>query len=488
MHVYLIYPRSPGADTEQWNLSWYGRLLGRRVAAAPPLGPALLAACTPPGVDLTAVDENVSEVDPDARPDLVAISTHTAAAPRAYELARLFRSGGVPVVLGGIHASMLPDEASRHADFVIAGEAEEAWPRFLRDFTKGKARPHYRGRPCPPEAIPGPRWDIFQSRHYLAHAVQANRGCLFDCDFCSTTAFTGRGLRRRSMESVVREMRRSLEQEPDKPLALADNDVLADPAWAREFADRVSGLSVNWTGYASLKAADHPDLLHRLAKSGCLSLVVGFESLNPVSLDSVNKYGNDVGRYRRAVEAVQGAGIAVVGSFVFGLDGDGPGIFERTAAFIEDNKILLLNLNVLTPYPGTRLHGRLVRQGRLLHRDWGRYDRRHACYRPKGMTPEQLEEGFYWIEEETHKRPAFAERLKHFLGNGSLRRRLHAHLSPRDMLSAAPRLLRHLSLDDMVFLADILASSDFGPRDRRLFYAMAGMNGAPAFQETLAAR
>jgi radical SAM superfamily enzyme YgiQ (UPF0313 family) len=476
--VYLINVRSPRAEAEQTSAVMFQKVLGRRLSPSEPLGLAVLAACTPAGIHLRAVDENVADVDLEAGPDLVGLSFHTPCAPRAYELAAHFRSRSIPVVMGGPHVSLLPDEARLHADHIVTGEAERAWPAFLNDFRSGRAKPSYAGSPCPGESMPLARWDIYPRDAYLARTLQASRGCPNNCDFCANIRLSDRRLRLRPPDNVIREMSTRLESPGRRIFFIVDNDLFADTDWSMALVDRIKDLGVDWWGFASVKAGSHPELLKRMAQSGCRYLIVGFESLSEDSLKAVHKPGNLPDLYTRIVRTIQDRGIAVHASFVLGLDGDGPDIFERTARFAENQGILIANINVATPYPGTELHRRLDRQGRLLHRNWELYDRTHVCFKPAKMSVEELAEGYRALSIAINGRSPSWRRLRSFLASAPADppiRSMTASGGPKlKTLRRVPRFLRRTSPADWAFYIRLLTARRLGPPSRRLFYATAG--------------
>ncbi|HUT94529.1 MAG TPA: radical SAM protein, partial [Thermoguttaceae bacterium] len=328
---------------------------------------------------------------------------------RAYELARRWRGRGAKVVLGGLHPTSLPHEAAEHADAVCIGPAETAWAQVLDDFEHGRLRKVYQGR-CEGSAalVPIPRRDLMNPRAYLIrYTMVTSRGCPHSCDFCYKTSFWGPTYYE---PRPIAEIERELATLDDRLVFFLDDNLLANRRHARALFDVLRGSGIVWQAAASLDVAADPGYLEEAYEAGCRSLFVGFESLSPENMRGNNKPVNAATDYAEACRRLHDAGIMINGSFVFGFDHDAPDVFDRTVEFAVESKILTATFHVLTPLPGTRAFARLEAEGRLLHRDWAYYDTDHAVFRPRRMTPDQLEAG--------HKR-AYRE----FLTYGSILRR-----------------------------------------------------------------
>lgn len=369
----------------------YFRLI--KYSQFPPLSLLTIAGLTPSDRwDITVRDEHVesSEVAHDV--DLVGIQTYISSAGRAYELADRWRRRGAKVVLGGLHATSLPEEAAQHADAVCVGPAEPVWGQILDDFERGRLGGIYRGA-CEGSAalVPLPRRDLMNPRAYLLrHTLVTSRGCPHACDFCYKSSFWGPHFYEpRPLAAVERE----LEQVNDGLAFFLDDNLLANQRHAQALFEVLRGSGIVWQAAASLDVAGDPRYLKEAYQAGCRSLFVGFESLSPENMRGNNKRVNVAANYAEACRRFHDAGIMINGSFVFGFDCDGPDVFERTVEFTIENKILTASFHVLTPLPGTRTFARLEAEGRILHRNWSRYDTNHAVFRPLRMTPEQLEEG-----------------------------------------------------------------------------------------------
>ncbi len=363
----------------------------------PPLSLMTIAALTPEKHNVTITDESVEAVDFDQKPDLVGLTAMTAAAPRAYQIADRFRQQGVPVVMGGMHASALPDEALQHVDSVVIGEAEELWPQLLADLEDGSLQPVYRHEEYPdPATIPAARRDLVDINKYVAkYTLQASRGCPFACSFCTVSTFFGRTYRTRPIEDVVAEAA-SLGGEP---LILVDDNIMGKPSYAERLFEALADLKTTFATQASTTMLKSPELIVQAAEAGCRALFVGLESISPQQLANVGKKFNVVEKYKELVQRLHDNGISIIGSFMFGLDGDKPDVFERTADFAEEAQIDIAQFSILTPLPGTKLYHQLQREDRIFEDDWSNYDGTRATFVPQGMSREKLDAGLQWIYE-----------------------------------------------------------------------------------------
>lgn len=426
MRIRLILPTTSAPVGSPLDFRYITRLVkGQKGPGCIPLALPTLAALTPPDVEVAITDENVELVDLDERPDVVGISYITASAPRAYAIADAFRARGVFVILGGFHASQFPDEALEHADSVAIGEAEDTWPRFVEDARAGNAGRRYACERMPDlQRLVVPRWDCVRADRYYYFHVQASRGCRFDCDFCQVREIQGRD-RYKPVDNVLREIGviRRINRTPGRDaVTFADDNIVSDRRYALELFRGLASLNVSWTSQCSLTIAQDEELLDQAARSGCSGLFIGFESICQESLDGVNKGKmNRVEAYPTAIERIRARGINVFGSFVLGFDPEDPDVFRRTLAFIDEARITFPIFHVLTPIPGTRLHARLEREGRILHHRWEEYNGGSVCFRPKGMTPEQLQRGYYWISRQAYGREATLGRIDRLWRAGALR-------------------------------------------------------------------
>lgn len=358
----------------------------------PPHCLQILSALTPPEHEVVIYDEYHRPAPENIKADLVGISVWTAAANRAYYLADKFRASGLPVILGGPHVTICPDEAQNHADCVLVGEAEGIWASLLRDYQNGQLKTRYMGEPMPLSETPDADWSCVPASNYvLTASVSASRGCTNRCWFCFESSRKGVSFRQRPLEMVLREV----EGRASKTVAFIDNDLLADPAYAIELLKALIPMKIQWFGMTTIGAADDEDLLDLLAESGCRTLYIGFESVNHDCLNEVRKGWNKVENYVRNVRRLHDRDIMVNGSFVFGFDNDGPDVFDHTVQFGIEAKLETATFTILTPYPSTLLYKKLDAEGRILDRDWAHYDTTRAVYQPKRMTPAELEAGYF---------------------------------------------------------------------------------------------
>ena len=368
----------------------------------PPISLSYLAALTPPDWEIRIVDENVEPlILEDA--DFVGITAYTSNSPRAYEVSEHYRQRGIKTVIGGVHASMLPDEAMRFADSVVVGEAESIWSQVLNDFDSNDLKRCYRGEHIFLENLVKQRRDLLNyDKYYVKGHVETARGCPNDCEFCSVTALYGRKYRQRPVEDVLDE----LETIESKNLFFLDDNILGYGRQAEERATQLfrgmveRGLNKRWACQVGIDFADNPNLLRLAKNAGCLAAFIGFESLNEESLQSMHKARNlrmGVSNYAEVVKRIRDHGILVSGAFVFGSDGDKKDVFDRTAEFVLKSKMDGAQFSILTPLPGTRLYARLKHEGRLLRTnypdDWRYYGFTRAVFRPMHMMPDELEDG-----------------------------------------------------------------------------------------------
>jgi radical SAM superfamily enzyme YgiQ (UPF0313 family) len=354
-----------------------------------------LAALTPDDIEVKLIDEAVDPIDFDEAVDLVGITVNTYLAPRSYQISREFRKRAVPVVLGGVHPSLYPEEAMAHADAIVIGEAEDTWELLLRDFQKGQMKPIYRTtRRHSLVGLPIPRRDLLKRNAYLTtNTIQTTRGCPFKCDFCSVTDFFGKTYRCRPIPEVLREIETL---NLNRPLVFVDDNIIGRPQYARELFEAITPYKVRWGSQCSINLANHPDLMKAAKKSGCVAMFIGIESISQQNLDEVHKNVNHVDKYSEVIKRIHDHGIAINAGMILGMDHDDESVFERTLEFLEKAKIEYATFHILTPVPGTPLYRRMEAEGRIIDRDWSKYNGGYSVFRPKLMSPEALEEGYYW--------------------------------------------------------------------------------------------
>lgn len=388
-----------------------------------------VAALTPRRHEVRIVDENVEPVDFAADADVVAVSFMTALAPRAYAIADAFRSRGAVTVAGGYHPTSCPEEAARHFDSVVVGEAENLWPRVVADIEAGKPGRIYRSDEAADLSdLPEPRRDLTArtARHYVTTcAVQTGRGCRHRCRYCSITAFHKGTFRSRPLESVLAELRGL-----PRNFMFVDDNIIADPDYAKELFRALIPLQKRWVSQCSIEIANDPELLRLAHHAGCRGLFIGIETTSARNLAAVGKGFNDVREYGRRIRAIRGMGIGVIAGMIVGMDNDEPGVFERTLRFLQKMRIDALQLNIMTPLPGTPLFDRMRREGRIIDRDWSHYDFRHCVIRPKGMTATELQQGADWLYAQFYRLDRIIMRtLRGFFTLGPLPALLAARLN-----------------------------------------------------------
>ncbi len=360
----------------------------------PPLGLATLAGFLPDDAEVTIEDEHVERVRLDDEPDLVVIQAYITSARRSYELADHYRRRGAHVVIGGLHATSLPDEAAQHADTVFLGPGEDTWPRFLDDLAAGRPAPRYASTTRTLHGLPPVRRDLIKRHLYLVpNSIVVSRGCPHSCDFCYKDAFFegGKSFYTQTVDAALAEIDRL----PGHHLYFLDDHLFGNPRFARELFAGMTGMGRLWQAAGTVKSVLQPRLLEAAVESGLRSLFVGFETISTANLIEHDKRQNLDRDYGAAIRRLHDLGVMVNGSFVFGMDDDDPTVFDRTVAWAVEHGIETATFHILTPYPGTGLFGRMESSGRLLHRDWDRYDTRHTVFRPARMTPDRLEAG-YW--------------------------------------------------------------------------------------------
>lgn len=360
-----------------------------------------IAALTPEDWDVEILDARVKAVDCNIKVDIVGITGLTAEMPSAYEIADNFRKRGVKVVMGGVHVSAMPDEALKHADAVVIGEAELVWGKLLDDFKNGTLKPKYQANNlCDMKDMAIPRRDLLDRKMYTSgfNTLQATRGCPFNCDYCAVTAFFGNEFRVRPIDEVIEDIKGFDTNE----FFFMDDNIVGKPKYAKELFKRLMPLNMIWGSQASITMAKDSELLELYAKSGGRYAFIGFESLSQKNLENMHKGWNSVDTYKEAIKRIHNTGINIVGSFVFGLDEDDKTVFKNTFDFIMETKIDAAQFHILTPLPGTVTYNTLEKGGRIIDRNWAKYHTGEVVFQPKGMTIDELQNGYYWIFRNTY--------------------------------------------------------------------------------------
>ena len=385
----------------------------------------LLAALTPPGHTITIVDEAFAPDDTDQDVDLVGITVMTDLALRAYRIADTYRRKGVKVVMGGIHPTVLPDEALEHADAVVVGEAEDIWPRLVSDAASGQMQRLYRaGKMTDLQCLPKPRRDLFpgtKGKGYIPIpiGVETSRGCPYDCEFCSIGRTLGHHYRVRLVQEVIAE----IESIDSRHLFFVDDALGLNRNVAKKLFTEMIPLRRLWLGQGTVSLAEDLELLRLMRRSGCLGLLVGFESVQKGTQNEVNKIKNLKIDFYEAMRRFHGEGFGILGTFVFGSDYENKDVFEQTLEFTMRSRMDCVELRILTPYPGTRLYERLLSEGRLFVRDWWLrgYPPDTLLFQPRGMTADELISGFARLNRQAY---SFGAMTKRFFGMNPWKRTL----------------------------------------------------------------
>jgi len=357
----------------------------------PQMALPILAALTPDRHEVRIVEEEFKDVDMSLAPDVVGLSLMTANAPRGYWMADRFREKGAKIVIGGIHPSVLPEEAGRHADAVVVGEGEPVWPEVVADAEAGRLRPLYKAEGIADLASqPHPRRDLMPRRRFMNLApVTTTRGCPYRCEFCSVPAVFGLKIRHYPVEWVVEDVKRS----GSRYHMILDDNVVGQPSFAMELFKALKPLKIVWVGQASMSFARNDEMMRLAYESGCRGLFFGLETVSETSMKRMKKSFTGLGEVADGIRDIQARGIKFHASVVFGFDTDEPAIFDETVDFLVRARVHSVTFNILTPYPGTAVYERLKAEGRLFTEDWTRYDHSTVVFRPRTMTPRALAEG-----------------------------------------------------------------------------------------------
>ena len=420
MKVKLILPALTEAKSPFWRPIKYSLF--------PPLGLATLAGYLGPDDEVTLQDEHVETLDLDDQPDLVVIQVYITSAYRAYRIADHYRRKGAYVCLGGLHVTSLPEEAAQHADTIFTGPGEDTWPAFLEDFRSWFPKKIYRSHARSLLGIPSPRRDLIKRHLYLVpNSIVVSRGCPHRCDFCYKESFFQGG--RSFYTQAVDEALAEIERLPGRHLYFLDDHLFGDPRFAAALFDGMRGMGRLWQAAGTVQSVLRPSLLEKAVSCGLRSLFVGFETLSADNLLAQHKHQNldrhsQLPAHQAAIHRLHGLGVMVNASFVFGMDGDDAGVFDRTVEWAVQQGVETATFHILTPYPGTALHARIQAQGRITSQNWDLYDTRHAVFRPLRMSAETLEAGYWHAYRDFYRwgsilrgawsKPDLAGRLRHF--------------------------------------------------------------------------
>jgi radical SAM superfamily enzyme YgiQ (UPF0313 family) len=368
-----------------------------------------LAAFVSDNWEVIHIDEAVTPVNVSLNVDLVGVTFHTPSASHVYDLTSQFRKRGIPVVLGGPHVTLMPNEAQQYADVIFVGEAETHWAQFLKDFEKGQHQRRYNSNTPPSlENAPMARKELFHRHDYTAGRLFATRGCIYGCDFCALAVIYQRKVRKRPVEAVAAEYASFA----GKVIIFWDDNLANDREYAKALFQAIEPHKKWWSSQVSIQAGEDAEFLEWAARSGCKQLFIGLESISQASMNEVHKGFNRVEEYARAIQRIQSHGIAVQAGIVFGFDNDTETVFRETLDFLEEAGVQNATFNILTPYPGTTLYKRLEAEGRILTQDWSKYNgREDVVFQPRQMSPETLLEGYRYANKRFYSPASIFRRL-----------------------------------------------------------------------------
>jgi radical SAM superfamily enzyme YgiQ (UPF0313 family) len=373
----------------------------------PQLALHILEGLTPEEHEVHIIEEETENVDLNEECDLVGLSCMTANAPRAYYFAAEFRKRGKSVVLGGVHPTILPEEAAQHADSVVIGEVENIWEELLEDFQVFKLKKFYRKEPASLERYIPMKNTKEKRGPFNVIPIMTTRGCPYNCEFCSVTNIYGRQIRHVPIENVVRQ----IEESGGKKYMFLDDNIIGHPKYAKELFKAIRPLNIKWVGQATVSLAKEVELMALAAESGCSGLFFGVESVSETQLKRMKKSAGEVIKIEAAVRRVMDFGIYFHASLIFGFDDDTQAVFPETLEFLNRTKVATASFNILTPYPGTRVYEQFKKEGRLLTEDWKYYDHSTCVFRPKHMSAYELHKGKIWVKKEFSKITNIMKRL-----------------------------------------------------------------------------
>lgn len=379
-----------------------------------PLQLGVLAGLTPPDVEVVLHDDRIEKIPYDEPTDLVAITIETFTARRAYEICAEYRQRGIPVIAGGMHATLATSEVALHVDAVLSGDAESCWAQVIEDAMNKRLKPLYRSEGGVPQPRSMTRRDIFKGKGYLPLSLmQFSRGCIYECSYCATSAFFKKRHFMRNIDDVVRE----IETQGLKFIFFVDDNIVGNPEQAKKLFRALAPLKIRWVSQASLDQTKDLELMDLMVKSGCLGNVIGFESIEIASLTSMKKGPNIAGFnfYKEEIEILNDYGMQTWAAFLLGSDTDTLDTIKRTVDFAMRNKFTFAAYNILMPYPSTPIFEKLKREKRLLYNEkWWlhpEYRFNYAAFKPRNMTADELTEACFHARKEFNSIPSLAKRL-----------------------------------------------------------------------------
>jgi radical SAM superfamily enzyme YgiQ (UPF0313 family) len=422
MKIALVIPRNiEKTEKSFYDYKFFSEFLFSKKYFSYLLAIPTLVSLTPPEHEIRVFDENIEDVDYNWGADLAGITVRTVFAKRAYVISEAFRKAGAKTVLGGIHPSMCTEEALQYCDTVVVGEAEHIWPALLTAARAGKLQRVYKAdRLTDLTESPLPGRSALSRNKYFADIVQTTKGCPFHCEFCSVHAFDGTKIRNKTVEQVIKEIidisacaNTKIKQ---KSIFFADDNIIANRKFARGLFTALKPYRLNWSCQASINVANDDEILGLMKESGCGAILIGFESLSEKNLSCMEKGVNLKHDYANAIKKIQSHGILVHSSFILGYDFETLDTFDELTNFIDGNNLLMPLINILTPFPGTRLFSRLEKEGRILHKDWSKYTAKDVVFKPSLITTDDLLQGYMNVIRKAYSFDSIYKKLKYYWG------------------------------------------------------------------------
>jgi len=424
MKLALISPKGVGLGTNEenrWTEALYDSLNGidsLRELMSCANSPLLTVAAILESFfdEMEYIDEEIEGIDWDKHYDMVAMSFMTQQASRAFVLAEKFKQKGVYLIAGGMHPTNSPEETLQYFDTVFIGEGEVTLPQFMNDYLQNKPLKVYENKnEINMDEVPLPRYDLLKMERYRTIPLQISRGCPHNCEFCASTKVYGPKYRHKSVNRVMQEIKIIESLKPNPHIYFTDDNMLVKKDFAIELLDALKGKKMRWMTHTDISVADQDEILKRLFPSGCRKLVVGFESIIPESLCNIEKWKyNRMQKYGEEIQKIQSYGVGVWGTFIVGLDGDDKSVFQRVVDFTLENNLYGAMISVPTPFPGSSLYDRLLKEDRILSLNWGSYTLWNVVVQPKNMSVEELKEGFRYVLSQIYSKEATERRMEYF--------------------------------------------------------------------------
>ncbi|MDH4128622.1 MAG: B12-binding domain-containing radical SAM protein [Spirochaetota bacterium] len=374
----------------------------------PSLAPLMLAALTPDEFDVETIEEEIEDLDFDRECDLVGISCMTPTISRGYDIAKEFKKRGKTVVFGGVHPTILPDEALKHGDSVVVGEAEGVWGTLLKDYLKGELKPIYKNFQPDVDKYPNPRRDLVKRKGIIKmQPVMTTRGCPYTCDFCYVPTLYGRKIRHIPVHKVIEDIKSC----DEKVFFFVDDNIIGYPKYAKELFKELIPLKIKWAGQASISFVKDEELMNLAKESGCVLLYFGLESVSKTQMKALRKSVNDLEKLEESIKKVNDLGIHFHASMIFGFEDDTEAVFDETLEFLMRNKVGSANTYVLTPFPGTPLYTNYKNEGKLITENWRYYDARTAVFKHKNLSPLKLTEESVKVRQKLYNWCSIGKRL-----------------------------------------------------------------------------